>query len=271
LYLARAGFRSDQKQLALADYRRALAAGPDEWRTYNALASYYNTHAQYPEALQITSEAVSRFPQSYVLQFLHARTLLFNAQYCQSLAILDTLSILPFEGARFGRDAYRQVCVMAALDTLRRNHPDAALALVAKARLWPERLGAGRPYEVDTRLEDWLESHILRQKGDRKSAERLLSGVNAYTAGHKDGNTSQNLIGALALREAGRNAEARDLLAHWLKRDPAHDLAHWAAEIFNGRKAKAEILLRRMQETTLNKFTGDQEAVLVVEVVAQLR
>ena len=219
LYLARAGFRSDQKHLALADYRRALAVGPDEWRTYNALASFYNTHGQYREALQITSEAVERFPQSYVLKFLHARTLLFNTQYRQSLAILDTLSILPFEGARFGRDAYRQVCVMAALDTLRRNHPDAALALVAKARLWPERLGAGRPYEVDTRLEDWLESHILKQKGDRKSAERMLSGVNAYTTGHKDGNTSQNLIGALALREAGRNAEARDLLEQWVKRD----------------------------------------------------
>ena len=205
------------------------------------------------------------------MKFLHARTLLFNKQYHQSLAILDTLSILPFEGARFGRDAYRQACVMSALDTLRRNHPDAARALVAKARLWPERLGAGRPYEVDTRLEDWLESHILKQKGDRKSAERMLNGVNAYTAGHKKGNTPQNLIGALALREAGTNAEARDLLAQWVRRDPANGLAQWAVEIFDGRKDEAQVLLRRMQETTLNKFTGDQEAVLVSEVVAQLR
>ena len=271
VYLARADFRSNQEHLALADYRRALEVGRDEWRTYNALASFYDAHGQYREALEITTKAVERFPQSYVMKFLHARTLLFNKQYHQSLAILDTLSILPFEGARFGRDAYRQVCVMAALDTLHRNHPDAARALVAKARLWPERLGAGRPYEVDSRLEDWLESHILKQKGDRKSAERMLNGVNAYTAGHKKGNTPQNLIGALALREAGTNAEARDLLAQWVRRDPANGLAQWAVEIFDGRKDEAQVLLRRMQETTLNKFTGDQEAVLVSEVVAQLR
>jgi tetratricopeptide (TPR) repeat protein len=269
-YLARAGFRSDRPQSALADYRRALVLGPDEWRAYEALASFYNRAGEHREALDVCTKGVERFPQSYVLKFLQARTLLFNKHYPQSLAILDTLSILPFEGARFGRDAYRQVCVMAALDTLRRNHPDAALALLAKARLWPERLGAGRPYDVDIRLEDYLESRILKRKGDRQGAERLLSRVNASTATQREGNTPQHLIGALALGEAGRSAEARDLLAQWVKRDPSNDFARWAVEVFQGRRVQAQTILRRMREALLNRSTGDQEAVLVAEVVAGL-
>jgi hypothetical protein len=220
--------------------------------------------------LNICAKGVERFPQSYVLKFLQARTLLFNREYQRSLAILDTLTILPFEGARFGREAYRQVCLMAAFDTLRRDHADAALALVGKARLWPERLGAGRPYDVDTRLEDYLESRILKRKGNRQSAERLLSAVNAYTAGHRESTSPQQLIGALALREAGRSAEARELLAQWVKRDPSNEFAQWSGELFHGRRAQAEVLQRHMQETLLNRSAGDQEAVLVAGAVAEL-
>jgi tetratricopeptide (TPR) repeat protein len=266
-YLSRGSFRVQSPDRALADYRRAVAAGPDEWRTYHALASLLNTTGSYNEALQVCSKGVERFPQSYVLKFLLARTLLFNAQYRRSLAILDTLSILPSEGARFGREAYHQACVMTAIDTLRRNHGDAALALLERAKWWPERLGAGRPYDVDNRLEDYLASKIMRNKGDKSAVDRLLGGINAYTLAHKDVNSAQQLIGAFALREAGKNAEARDLLLRWTQREPGSRLARWAVAILWGRRKEAEELLRSMQATTMNRFTGDQEAVLVAEVL----
>jgi tetratricopeptide (TPR) repeat protein len=269
-YLSRGSFHVQSPGRLLADYRRAVAVGSDEWRTYNALASLLNTRGEYNEALKVCSIAVERFPHSYVLKFLKARTLLFGAQHRQSLAILDTLSILPFEGARFGREAYRQVCVMTALDTLRQNHADAALELVERARLWPERLGAGRPYDVDNRTEDYLASRIMRKKGDRLAADRLLGAVNVYTMAHKDVNSAHQLIGAFALRETGRNAEAHDLLIRWSKREPGNTFARWAVALLGGRRREADQLLRSMQQTTLNKFSGDQDAVLVADVVAQL-
>jgi hypothetical protein len=219
----------------------------------------------------VTDKAVERFPQSWGLKVLQARTLSFNRQYRQSLAILDTLSILPAEGARFGRDAYREACVMSALDALRQKQFEDALGLVQRARLWPERLGAGRPYDVDTRLEDYIESRILKQMGNRNRADSLLRVVNAYSAAHGGENSTQHLIGAFALQDAGMDAEARQLLDYWAKRYPTNEFAHWSVAVFRGRYTEAQSLLRRLRETRLNRSTGDQEAVLVVDVAAALR
>ena len=180
--------------------------------------------------------------------------------------LLDTLAILPFEGARYGRDAYREACVMSALDTLRRDH-HAALAFIARARVWPERLGAGRPYDADDRLEDFLESRIRLQQGDRRASVRLLASVNAYTAAHTGANSPQHLIGALALRESGRDAEALGLLRAWNRRDPANDFAKWALAMFQKRHDQAASSFRGMQERTFNRSTGDQESLLVADVV----
>jgi len=265
-YITRAGFRAADSQRALADYRRALAVGPDEWRTYNALATFLNDRGRYREALQVCTQAVERFPHSYVLKFLYARTLLFNAKYRESHALLDTLAILPFEGARYGRDAYREACVMSALDTLRWKDQAAALSLVARARAWPERLGAGRPYDADDRLEDFLESRIRLQQGDRQASVRLVASVNAYTADHIATNSAQHLIGALALRETGKSAEALGLLQGWSKRNPENDFAKWAVEIFHKRHVQADSIFRRMQGSVLNRSMGDQESLLVADV-----
>ncbi len=136
--------------------------------------------------------------------------------------------------------------------------------------MWPERLGAGRPYDVDNRLEDYLASRIMRKKGDQLAADRLLGAVNAYTIVHRDVNSAQQLIGALALREAGRYTEARDLLTRWTRREPGSTFARWAVAVLGGRRIEAKQLLRSMQQTTLNKFTGDQEAVLVADVLTRL-
>ncbi|MCC6396776.1 MAG: hypothetical protein IT282_07125, partial [Bacteroidetes bacterium] len=270
-YLTRAGFRADRPELALADYRRARAVGPDEWRTYNALATFCIDRGEHREALKVCVEAVERFPQSYVLTFLLARALLMNGQHRQSLAILDTLSILPFEGARFGRDAYRQACLIGALDTLRGRHMDAALALIARARLWPERLGAGRPYDVDERFEDFLEYRIFRAKGDEQRARRSLERVAEYSRIHADANSPSNLIGALALRDAGRFAEGRDLLVRWAEREPADDFVRWAREVFEGRGAQAVGLLRNMRARFWHGTARDKEAGLVATLVVEMR
>jgi tetratricopeptide (TPR) repeat protein len=266
-YLTRGSFPSRDRQFVLADDRRALAIGPDQWRTYNALVGFHNARGDYAAALEVTRNAAERFPQSYVMKFLLARTLSFNGQYYRSLAILDTLSILPFEGARFGRDAYRQACVMSALDTLRSGHPDAALALVVKARQWPERLGAGKPYDVDTRIEGYLEYRIRKQRGDASGSARSMDAVTSYSVSHADQNGAQHVIGALALRDAGKMLAATDLLQRWMKREPSNELAKWGMAILGGHLSEARKIAERLQGTALNRATGDQEAVLVADVV----
>lgn len=270
-YISRAGFRTNDPARALSDLRRALIVGPGEWRTYNALTTFLNAGGRYREALTVCEQAVSRFPQSYVLTFLLARTLLFNEQYPASHAILDTLAILPFEGARYGRDAFRQSCMMLALDYLRQKDNTTALTLIAQARLWPERLGAGKPYDVDSRLEDYLESRILKRLGDTEASARLLASVNAYTADHPESNNAQQLIGALVLRESGNRADAMALLEKWIIREPENDFAKWSLLMFEKRTDQAESMAVRMKTTILNRSNGDQESVLVADIVKTMQ
>ena len=267
-YIARAALRSGEADRALADYRHALSVAPDEWRSHNAIIEYLNAAGRYDQALTLARDAARRFPSSYILRFLLARTLLFNGEYGQSLAILDTLTILPFEGARYGRDAYRQACIMRGMELMQGKESAQALSCLARARLWPERLGAGEPYGADTRIEDYIEAGILRRSGSRERGERLLRKIAEYTESRKGETNVQQLIGAFALRDLGKASEATSLLRAWAAREPGNQGARWALLVFQHRPHEG--LEKSLRPSVLNRSTGDQDFVLMADVVSRL-
>ena len=268
LYLTRASLRDNDSDRALADYRQALAVGPGEWRTHSAIVTFLNERGHYAEALPLCADAARRFPESYIIKFLLARTLLFNKEYASSLAILDTLRILPFEGARYGRDAYRQACILTALQTLQKKEHASALSLITRARLWPERLGAGEPYGADTRIEDYIESGILSRTGENDRGHALLEKIAEYTRSHMNTGNTQQLIGALALRDLGKTTEASGLLNQWRGREPENPGARWSLMIFNKETRKARALEDTLRSSLLNRSNGDQDFVLMADVVS---
>jgi hypothetical protein len=211
--------------------------------------------------------AARRFRESYILQFLLARTLLFNRHYETSMAILDTLTILPFEGARYGRDAYRQACVLTALEKIRNKEYKAALPLIARARLWPERLGAGEPYDADVRIEDYLEACILLRTGERNRGNDLLEKITKYTSAHQSTGNVQHLIGAYALRDLGKETEALEALELWAAREPANPEARWSLMVLKKEKSAAQALEESLRSSVLNRSNGDQDFVLIADVV----
>jgi tetratricopeptide (TPR) repeat protein len=267
-YITRASLPGAGPDRALADYWRALKAGPDEWRTHNAIITFLNERGRFDVALPLCLEAARKFRGSYIMQFLLARTLLFSRQYAASLAILDTLTILPFEGARYGRDAYRHACILAALQKTRTRESTAALSLIGRARLWPERLGAGKPYDADTRIEDYLESGVRRKAGETARADELLSGIVRYTRAHMSIWNAQHLIGAFALRDLGKQAEGMELLEQWYARDPGSDGARWALMVYRGDTKEAHALEEGLASSILNRSSGDQDFVLTADVVS---
>jgi tetratricopeptide (TPR) repeat protein len=266
-YVTRASIRKDDPDRALADYRRALSVGPGEWRTHNALITFLNERGHYAEALTLCVDAARRFRESYIMQFLLARTRLFNKEYASSLAILDTLTILPFEGARYGRDAYRQACILTAIQKMQRKEYKAALPLIARARLWPERLGAGEPYGADTRIEDFLEAGILQGAGENDRANALRAKIAEYTRAHRNTGNTQHLIGAFALCDLGKSTEALDLLKEWIAREPENPGARWSLMVFQKERSKAQVLEESLRSSLLNRSNGDQDFVLMADVV----
>ncbi|HEX7572276.1 MAG TPA: DUF5107 domain-containing protein [Bacteroidota bacterium] len=267
-YITRASLRKDDPDCALADFRQALKIGPGDWRTHNAIITFLNERGRYPEALPLCADAARSFRESYIMQFLLARTLLFNREYASSLAILDTLTILPFEGARYGRDVYRQACILTALQKIQNRENEAAIPLIARARLWPERLGAGEPYGADTRIEDYLEAGVLRKTGETNRWNELLTKITEYTRLHRTVGNTQHLIGAFALRDLGRTSDALELLRQWTTREPESPGGRWSLMVFQKEKSKARALEESLRSSTLSRSNGDQDFVLMTDVVS---
>jgi hypothetical protein len=208
------------------------------------------------------------FPHLYMLQFALARTLLFNGETRSALAILDTLTILPFEGARYGHEAYRAACLIEAARSLGVKHSSEALRFIAKARTWPERLGGGKPYEVDERLEDLLAAIASGQMGDVDGQRAALGHIVARTREHPGEASPFRLVGALALRSLGTEPAGSELIRTW---PPAGDeLNNWASLMYAGASAEAHELEERLRTAALHRSRGNQEWVLLTEVFRTL-
>ena len=176
-FVARAELaRTTNPTRSLADLRRAAALEPSEWRYGRLLIERALADSDFANAAQIAATYHARFPTNSVLGILHARTLLRIGKSEEARQLLDRIEVLPYEGSGAAHALYREANLTVATERLRANDGAGALLLIGKAREWPERLGAGKPYaaDVDERREDWLEGLAHLRLGHRAEAARLL-------------------------------------------------------------------------------------------------
>lgn len=269
-YLTRGNFlRSDRSGESLRNYKKAFELGQDEWRTYRTLIEYYESQTQCADALLIAQSAARKFPTSYLALFDLAKELLFNRQYAASIRILDTLTVLPFEGASYSREVYRQACVLSASEAISAGRFSDALSVLQKTRSWPERLGVGKPYDVDSRLEDYLEATCYKKSGDAARAQKLYDQVVSYTRAHAGDWRANRLFGALAERAVGREDEASKLIDEWTRRDTSA-VARWSSAVFRRNAQQASLIEKKLRGATeaslLGRASIAQDFALIVEV-----
>ncbi len=159
---------------ARADLRRAAQLEPEEWRYGRALAERALADGQPALAVSIASSYYRQAPHNPALGILYARALLLNGEATAARRLLDTLALLPYEGAGEAHALYREANLLGAVERLRARDANGALALINQAREWPERLGAGKPYpaDVDERLEDLLTVWAHRGKTTDPTLDR---------------------------------------------------------------------------------------------------
>jgi Flp pilus assembly protein TadD len=253
------------------NYQKALDVGRNEWRTYRLLGSFHNERGEFEKALRVLDGGARRFGSSYVMLFDYAQTLLYNRRYDESLAILDTLTVLPFEGARYGRQTYRETCDLYALQKIKDSDYAGALDLVAKARLWPERLGVGKPFEVDERVEDYLEAYCRRKLGQQEVEKTLLESVVTYSRANAGKRGAASALTAEALRRLGKKGEADVLLRRWKAEEPRSLLQQWVSAVYEGDMERANAIVdaarNRPGGSPLTIFPTDPDALLVREIV----
>ena len=164
-YAARASFPWRAGHLARADLERAAKLDPKEWRYGKLLSEMALANGDVPTAVEWGREYNAKFPANYLIGGTLAKAYLAARQYAEADALLGTLEVLPHEGARDERGMYREAKLRLAEQAIDRQQWEAAEALIADARLWPERLGAGKPYDadLDERWEDSLSTIVKRR------------------------------------------------------------------------------------------------------------
>jgi tetratricopeptide (TPR) repeat protein len=246
-YMARQDlFSSDPAYNPEPDMRRAFELGQDQWRAHMAIIDHYLATNNVGRALELSTAARKKFPGNDALQYTYAKCLLADGQYSASLNALENTVILPYEGAGYGRITYRQAAIMESLQHFRENKIEQALVSIEKARLWPENLGVGRPYEVDERVENFLKSKFLHRNNQREEAETLLNDIVVYSQNRPGRNTSTDFLYLVVLKNQGNQREIENFLGRWQQNSPNDPMLRWSRLMLNNNLAAARMIEREI-------------------------
>jgi hypothetical protein len=117
---------------------------------------------EYEKVIMLTSRFLEASP---AFGMLHAKSLIQTGAASEAVEFLEEYEVLPFEGAREGRQVYYEACIRAALGAYQEANYSKAVEFGKKASLWPRNLGVGKPYEVDERLERFILSKAYGKWG----------------------------------------------------------------------------------------------------------
>ncbi len=229
-YLARAALiERTNLEDAEKDLRRAMTLDPQQWRADIALSKFLRRQKRYSASMQVAEMAYRKYRGHYIPGLEYAQALLYTGSYKTCIALLDTLKVLPYEGAQDARLIFRNACLLAALES---SDLFAAEDLAEKAQSWPENLGSGKPYlaDIDQRVEYYVAAQIQGRQGKDKEANELYELASQRAPGRAL--NSGEYAAVLALRHLGRLDEARLRLQNWIDNRPDDPIARWSAATF---------------------------------------
>lgn len=278
-YVARGElFQNDssiQDDYAGDSFKRAVALEPGQWRTWHHLINHFLEGGNYQPALDYSSQAYSKFPDNAVVKLDYAKTLLCSRKFEECLDVLAMVRVLPQEGAQEGHDLYEEACLSLALEKLKNNELEAAIKYLDESKKWPEYLGAGRPFDPDTRFQDYIAAYCELMLGRKERSEQRIQAVTAFTLQHwpRSAKPLYNFIGVSMLKRSGEAAKAAQLLDAWKTEldsldnwgIPAHVPAPAVKWIYAGFYDNLEEA--RNAETEMNAGPSDRMSRIFFEVM----
>jgi len=148
------------------DLRKACKLQPDSWLYLRKLAEDLLEKGQSDEAIPMLANYYEANPKCMQIGDILIDAYIKQNRFHEAEAIIDKIVYLPFEGQHGSHDKYRMIKNRLAAEAIDAGDYDRAERLVAEARLWPTRLGTGKPYDelIDSSTEDWLESEIKARR-----------------------------------------------------------------------------------------------------------
>ncbi len=182
-YICRAWLEKDaDSKKALADFEKALAVDPKDWRNWNHLAGYSGELGMHDKALKLAVDAAKRFPDEDLIKILLARSYLNNGFHKECYGVLENATILPFEGQRDVHDLYVQCQICLAMEAIKKGQYDEAVKRLEGSKEYPVRLGTGKPQDPDFRIQDYLMSWVFDKSGSPAKAEEAKKRLAGYSS-----------------------------------------------------------------------------------------
>jgi hypothetical protein len=212
-FLARAALlRATDPVAALADLEKAVKLDGASWRTWHALADFHQKEGHLDKALATALESARIFPGDVPVQMDLVKAFMAADRYEDAAGLLEKVDALPYEGAGEIHGLYAQTHIRLGLKAARKGDWAGAVAALERSREYPEKLGSGKPYEPDTRLQDYFVSIAFEKSGQKDKAKEALKAAADYTLKHPDGGGSGAYFGGLALGRLGESQRAAEVL-----------------------------------------------------------
>jgi len=213
LFLARAMlFRESDPARARADYDRAIALDPASWRGFHFLFDFLAGRREFDPALETARKAAERFPGEVQVKVDLVKGLMNKALFAEAASVLDGIKALPFEGASEIQSLFSRTHLALGLEKFRAGDWEAAVSVFERSKEYPEALGSGRPFDADGRVADYLIGLAWEKLGRKEQAEAAFRAVVDFGLKFPRNGGPGAYAGSLALRRAGRAAEAAALM-----------------------------------------------------------
>ncbi|CAF0737864.1 unnamed protein product [Didymodactylos carnosus] len=237
-----------------------IATETKNWRTVLTLSKFYENNNNWLKALEIVRSLYHESDQNYYASLQLAKCLMYTKEYENAIDLMkNKFYILPNEGTLLGRYIWRETHLYAALETIIANNYSKALIYINEARKWPENLGVGKPYDVDERLEDFLELCCIQQNHDEKLI--LEKKIMNYRINYPHQLfKSSDLLTIFILKKQGYIEKAKELMDKWLKQDNSMTV-RWSEAVLNNDKTGTSAICSETEETIDSKEALPYETV----------
>ncbi|MBC7349603.1 MAG: DUF5107 domain-containing protein [Candidatus Aminicenantes bacterium] len=181
VFISRAYLNHDNREAAYRDLQRAWKLAPEAWRTWHHLIKHELEQGLKDQALRHSLEALEKFPDNMYLQSDTVKALLASARYREAASLLDSIRVLPYEGASEVHGLFVQTHLHLALDLMLEKNWTDALDEISRSRDYPEQLGTGRPYDPDQRIQDYLEALCYQALGQKEKSRKKYLDIIDYS------------------------------------------------------------------------------------------
>ncbi len=215
-------YRASDPARAFADYERAVKIDEKTWRNWHTLIDFNAKQGKHEKALEAAQKAAALFPKEVPIQVDLVRSFMNLGKHDEAAAALDTIEALPFEGASEIHNLFAQTHIQLGLKAMRAGAWAGAVQSLERSKDYPEKLGTGKPFEPDVRLQDYLAFLCFQKLGQKDKSEAALKAVADYTLKQMDGRGPGAYVGGLALQRLGEGQKAAEILKKATR--PAKDI-----------------------------------------------